>query len=193
MGWLIALGVIALLLTVPLGIGGTYSEAGYQLYARIGPVKLRLLPRQKKKKTDKPKTQKQSAPKEKKGGSLSEFYPVIRLVWDFLKKLRKKLRVNHLQLKITLAGGDPADLALNYGRAWTAVGNLMPLLERFLVIKKRDVQVLCDFAGDKTLILAGGDVTITVGRILHLSLWHGLPVLREFMKIINKSKGGATI
>ncbi len=193
MGWLIALGVIGLLLTVPLGIGGTYSEAGYQLYAKIGPVKLRLLPRKKKKTEKKKPQQKKSAPKEKKGGSLSDFYPVIRLVWDFLGKVRRKLRVNHLQLRITLAGGDPADLALNYGRAWTAVGNLMPRLERFLVIKKRDIEVLCDFAGDKTLILAGGDVTITVGRLLYLSLWHGLPVIREFMKIINKSKGGATI
>lgn len=191
MGWLIALGVIALLMVLPLGVGGTYSEGGYQLYAKIGPVKLRLLPRKKKEAVkQKPKTK--SAPKEKKGGSLSDFYPVVGLVWDFLGKVRRKLRVNHLQLKITLAGGDPADLALNYARAWAAVGNLMPRLEQFVVIKKRDIEVLCDFTADKTLVLAGGDVTITVGRLLYLSLWHGVPVVREFMKIINKSKGGAT-
>ena len=195
MGWLIALGVVVLLAVLPLGVGGQYSEKGYDLYAKIGPVKLKLLPREKQEKKPKPqKATKQTAPaKQKKGGSVTDFYPVVRLVLDFLGKVRRKLRVNNLQVKITLAGGDPADLAMNYGRAWAAVGNLMPQLERFLVIKKRNIELLCDFTEEKTRILAGGDVTITLGRLLYLSLRHGLPVLREYKKIINQSKGGATI
>ena len=42
-----------------------------------------------------------------------------------------------MRLKVVLAGGDPCDLSLNYGRAWIALGNIMPHLERYFVIKKR--------------------------------------------------------
>ena len=44
-----------------------------------------------------------------------------------------------------LGGGDPCDLAINYGKAWAALGNLWSRLEQFFVIKKRDVEIQCDF------------------------------------------------
>ena len=94
-------------------------------------------------------------------------------------------------MKLTLAGGDPCDLAVNYGRAWAALGNLLPLLEQVLVIKKRDLVVACDFTADKTFIYAHVDLTITLGRILSLGVLYGIRVLREFIKIMNKRKGGA--
>ena len=103
---------------------------------------------------------------------------------------RRKLRVDRLELKVILAGGDPCDLAINYGRAWTAVGNLFPQLERIFVIKKRDVEVACDFASQETKIFAHIDFTITVGRILSLSVWHGTRILYRFIKILNMRKGG---
>ena len=90
-----------------------------------------------------------------------------------------------------LAGDDPCDLAVNYGRAWAALGNLIPVLERFLVIKKRDMQVRCDFTADKTLIYARADLTITVGRLLAVVLRHGIRILSEFLKITKLRKGGA--
>ena len=67
------------------------------------------------------------------------------------------------------------------------VGNLMPHLERIFVIKKRDVQVQCDFASDITLITARVDLTITVGRLLALAACYGFRGLREFMKLMKKS------
>lgn len=60
---------------------------------------------------------------------------MVKVALNFLGDFRRKLRVNRLELKLILAGGDPCDLAVNYGRAWTAVGNLMPQLERLFVIK----------------------------------------------------------
>ena len=103
----------------------------------------------------------------------------------------RKLRVNVLKLKLILAGDDPCDLAVNYGRAWAALGNLVPQLERFFVIQKRDMQVECDFTADKTLIDAQLDLTITLGRLLGLGVRYGTRVLREFLKIVKLKKGGA--
>ena len=90
-----------------------------------------------------------------------------------------------------LAGDDPAALAQNYGRAWAALGNLFPLLENAFVIKKRNLEVECDFLADKTTIIVRADLSITVGRIILLLLIRGVPMLREFMKLLKLRKGGA--
>ena len=127
----------------------------------------------------------------KKGGSILDFLPLVQVALDFLGEFRRKLRVNRLELKLILAADDPCDLAVNYGRAWAAVGNLFPLLERAFVIKKRDVEVECDFTSEETLVIARLDLTITLGRLLSLAVRYGIRALREFLKIKNIRKGGA--
>ena len=111
---------------------------------------------------------------------------------EFLSDFKSKLRVNNLELKLILAGDDPCDLAVNYGRAWVALGNLVPVLERFFVIKKRDMEVECDFTAEKTLIFARMELTITFGRILKVGVYHGFRILCKFLTIMKSRKGGAT-
>ena len=207
MGWLIALGILVLLAITPVGVHARYNSDGILLRAIVGPVKITLLPRKKKEKkresTEKPvKPKKEKVPKQKKkpdkpadnqekGGSVTDFLPLLQLVFDFLGEFRRKLRVNRLELKLVLAGGDPCNLAVNYGKAWAAVGNLMPQLERFFVISKRDVEVECDFTAGQTLIIARLDLTITIGRLLSMAVRYGIRAVREYLKIINKRTGGA--
>ena len=76
-------------------------------------------------------------------------------------------------------------------RAWAALGNLWPRLEEFLVIKKRDVQIECDFMADTTVINARVDLTITLGRLLATVTVFAVRALKEFLKIKKKRKGGA--
>lgn len=198
MGWLIALGILILLFILPLGISGIYDSTGPLVRLIIGPVRLTLYPRKKRgKKAAAGQTEeKLSAESEnkqagKQGGSIKDFQPLLQFVLDLLTDFRSKLRVDRLEMKLILAGGDPCDLALNYGRAWAALGSLMPRLEELFVIKKRDLEVECDFTSDKTLICARLDLTITLGRILHLGVWYGFRLLREYLKIMNQRKGGA--
>jgi hypothetical protein len=66
----------------------------------------------------------------------------------------------------------------------------MPQLERFFVIKKRDVEVECDFTAAQTLIIARLQITITIGRILSMVVRYAIRALREYLKIENKRKGG---
>ena len=108
-----------------------------------------------------------------------------------LGAFRRKLRVNVLELKLIMAGNDPCDLAVNYGKAWAALGNLLPRLERVLVIKKRDLEVECDFTSNETLVTARLDLTITLGRLLALGVVYGIRALITFLKIKKKRKGGA--
>ena len=206
MGWLIVLGILVLLAITPVGVLTGYNSDGVQLRIVAGPVRITVLPAKKKDKKPKekrpkpkkekpPKSEKKSGKQEKqkkteKGGSVLDFLPLLQIVFDFLGEFRRKLRVDRLEMKLILGGGDPATLGINYGKAWAAVGNLMPQLERFFVIKKRDVEVECDFTAAQTLIIARLQITITIGRILSMVVRYAIRALLEYLKIENKRKGG---
>ena len=209
MGWGIFFVCLLVLAWIPLGIRVSYGEAGFEARVIAGPVKVTLFPRKNRKR--KPKTADSSektteettkAPSEKKrpktekdepgmqsGGSLERFVPWIRLGLDFLGALRRKIRLDNLYLHVVLAGDDPCDLAVNYGRAWAAVGDLLPKLERIFVIRKRDIQVDCDFAAEKITVAARGDMTMTLGRTLCLGTIYGIRALKIFLTM--KREGGA--
>ena len=200
-GWLIALGILVLLAVLPVGVCLIYNEDGLVLSLFLGAIKIKLFPKasKEKKKKEKPKKQKKAKPaskpqsvkKERSGGKITDFLPLLDIGLKFLGSFRRKLRVKRLELNYVMAGGDPCDLALNYGKAWTAVGNIMPLLERIFVIKKRNIQVQCDFAEVAARISARLEITITIGRVVGIAVKYGVKALREFLKIKNKNKGGA--
>ena len=110
---------------------------------------------------------------------------------DLLNDFRRKLRLDDLYLRLILASSDPCDLAINYGKTWAAVGNFLPVLEQIFVIKKRDVEVECDFTASETKVIARLDMTITLGRLLALVAVYGFRALKEYLAIRNKRKGGA--
>lgn len=209
MAWLIVLAVIVLLAILPLGASAIYDREGAEVRIIAGLIRFQIFPKKKKASPKKEKTQKpekknakekikSQSPvmdentENKQGGSIRDFLPLVRVGLDMLNDLRRKLRVKRLEVNLVMAGDDPCDLAVNYGRAWAAIGNLMPQLERFLVIKKRDVQVNCDFTKNETTVYARLDITITLGRLISLAVRYGYRVLREYLKIKKLRKGGAT-
>lgn len=212
MGWGIFFACLIVLALLPLGIRGSYDQTGFTVRVIAGPVKITFFPRKNRKRKQKTgdsseKTTQETtkSPSEKKrpktetiekdepgmqsGGSLERFVPWIRLGLDFLGALRRKIRLDHLYLHVVLAGDDPCDLAVNYGRAWAAVGDLLPKLERIFVIRKRDIQVGCDFAAEKITVAARGDMTMTLGRTLCLGTIYGIRALKIFLTM--KREGGA--
>ncbi len=209
MGWLITLGILFLIAITPVGVRFRYNSEGTFLAVLIGPFRLTVLPAKKKKpkkekkQEKKTETRKEAGPKtdpppepappqkKEKGGSLLDFLPLVKVALNFLGDFRRKLRINHLELKLIMAGDDPCDLATNYGKAWAALGNLLPQLERAFVIKKRDIEIECDFFADQMLVIAGLDITITIGRMLSLLVVYAYRGIREYLKINKKRKGGA--
>ena len=216
MGWLITLGILILLGILPLGVSAIFDEDGPRVRIVAGPLKIQVfpLPQKKKKpaKEKKPKPSEDTSSKQKKqppktkanppsnqtkkekkksGGPITDFLSLVGVVLKFLDGFRRKLRVNVLELKLIMAADDPCDLAVNYGRAWAAVGNLMPRLERVFVIQKRNIDVECDFTADKTRVLARLDLTITLGRMLGLVFALIGRAGVELIKIVLKRKGGA--
>lgn len=197
MGWLITLTALCGLAFLPLGFRAVYRESKPGVWLLIGPLKFLVYPGKPKQKKTKEKISKtspdNSGTASNKGGTIDGFRPVIRTIFEFLEHFRRKIRINDLQLKVILAGDDPSTLAVNYGKAWAALGNLMPQLERFFVIKKRNLEVECDFTSEKTLIYASADVTITVARAVHLLSRYGIRVLKHLLNLKKLRKGGAKL
>ncbi len=215
MGWFITFVILFLLAILPLGASVIYDEDGVVVRVVAGPLKIKVFPLKKKPKKDKtkkekkpkkqkkaaeqsaestaPAEQKKPAPKQKKGGSLLDFLPLVKIALELLNDFRRKLRVDHLKLHLTMAADDPCDLAINYGRMNASMAGLITQLEKIFVIKKRDVHIDCDFAASQTVILARLDLTITLGRILYIAVYHGVRALMTFLKIQKQQEGGADL
>lgn len=213
--WWIALAAVVALGAIPVGLYFAYDADGFRGRLILGPIRYTLFPQRKKEKETPESEQKaqnkaESRPtpekpapkppqppkpnpeeKTKRGGSYRDFLPLIRVGLDFLGDMRRKIRVKRLRLHLVLAGDDPCDLAVNYGRALAAVKGLTAQLERVFVIQSRDVNVECDFAADQTRITAEIDVRITLGRLLALTAVYGVRGLKEYWNLKKKRKGGA--
>lgn len=194
---LVILAVLVLIGCIPVGVDARYGADGVFLAAKIGPFRLQLLPQKPKKKKKKPAKKQQPAakpagkkPAEKKknpllSGGADGLMQLLTLALDTLGDLRRKLRVNELTLHVTVpCSDDPAKAAMNYGRAWAAIGALTPAMERLFVIKKRDIRPELDYNETQMKADAHLVTTITIGRSLVLALRAGV----GFLKILNERK-----
>lgn len=200
---LLVLAVLVLIGCIPVGVDAAYRPEGLFVAAKLGPFRLQILP-QKPKKPKKPKktpeSAKTAAPTAEKSaaaapdapkkslslpGGMDGILRIAQLAVDVLGDLRRKLRVDELTVRVTI-GGDPADAALAYGRAWALTGALTPLLERIFVIKKRDIQPVLDYNEDKMSVSARLVLTITIGRALALALRAGV----GFLRLLHETKKG---
>lgn len=195
--WMTLLAIFAALVLIgciPVGVDARYNAEGVFLAAKLGPIRLQLLPqKQKKKKKQQKKPEKapeKAASQEKKpnpilSGGVDGILQLLDIVLDTLGALRRKLRVNELTLYVHIGGSDdPAKAAMGYGRAWAAIGAITPSLERLFVIKKRDIRPALDYTISNTQVDAHLVTTITIGRSLALALRAGI----RFLKILNERK-----
>ncbi len=218
--WWILLGILVLLFLLPLGVRVLYDSGGARVLVLVGPFSITVFPTKRKEKKPEPekthetetppeparqeKTPLPEAPKppakpappeprkEPAGGSLTDFLPLVELALKMVGDLFCKTQhIDVLYLKLTLAGDDPADLGINYGKAWAALGVLWPRIDDLLTVKKRDIQIGCDFEGSETLVNARVDLTVTLARIFGLLLGYGARMGWRFFRIMMKRKKAA--
>lgn len=178
MWWIIPVAIVAVitgLAFLPVGLRAVYDTDGLTVKLLVGviPYKLNLteINERKYERRMKLKQKMEENPDYepriiRPNGTLREFFPLLDLYLQLLFNEKYKLRVKLLELKLIMANDDPFDLAMNYGKAWTIINSLMPQLERFLNIKKRRLDVSCDFLAEETMIYARADLLIPLARLI---------------------------
>lgn len=196
MGWLIAAVLLLAILLLPISIRLAYGAAGARVLLGIGPIRIPVFPKNNTRKKERNKSGKSPSktPSKKtvdQGGKLSDFLPLLETILELAAELHRRLVVADLCLRIRMAGDDPCDLGIQYGRAWAALGSLIPHLERLFTIKKREIDISCDYTSGQSSVLAHAILRISIGRLLWIAIFHGRHVLKQYFKIYNQRKGGS--
>jgi len=196
MVWIAIVILLVLLAIMPIKLMIGYAMQGVSLKLGIGFLTFSILPRrrqEKKKakseaKSDKPMaTDGKKTEKSSKTG-FKEYLPLLRIVLDLLTRLRSKLVMKRLDLSLILAGDDPCDLAVLYGRTQGVVAVLLSQIENAFHIQKRNVRIACDFTANKTLVECFADISISFGKLLYLAVKYGLMILKEYLAILKNKK-----
>ena len=183
--WIIL--AVALVLTVlnllPVGVDAAYADDVFSLAARIGPFRLRLLPKppdQKPKKKKPPKSKKEKPKKQSAPPDIRTILALAKLGLQALDRFQR-LRVQLLRLVFVSGASDPYDTALAFGYVNAALGALTPLAERALRIDERDIQTGVDFQAERPRIDARIVCTIRIGQIVIIALAFGAGFLKQKM------------
>lgn len=163
--WILAvlLAALLVLLLLPASVRFTYDRGALTLGVRFGPVKRQLFPKpeapekqekpkkEKPAKKEKPKKEKPKKPKAKINMeqilySLETLPPILGRA---LKRTGKRIRVRPLKVYLLVAGGDPADTAVLYGKLEAALAAGVPLLERVVHTEDEDIRLFVDFQEER--------------------------------------------
>lgn len=178
MWWIVLLVIILVLVCIaflPVGLRAIYDKDGLtvKLMVSIFPFKLNLTEINEKSFERRKKTrQRMEADPSyqprilRPDGSLREFVPLLDLYLQLLFNPKYKLSIRCLELRLVMADDDPFDLAMNYGRAQTIINGLLPQLERIFNIKKRKLDITCDFLAEETMIYARADLILPLARLI---------------------------
>ena len=176
---LIVLLVLFLLGQIRIGAQVEYCEKGLSVRIRAGAIMIPVFPLKEKKEKKTPKPAKPAAPepKGKKGGLLKLAMKFIPLVLDTVKKFRRKLRVDRLDMNLVVCAPDPADAALRYGQANALLGCLWQPITQAFHVKDGHAHVAVDFDARTPTIYILAFMSLTIAQTLGLAVVFGAKAL----------------
>lgn len=192
------LALIVILLLIPAGARVAYEGGKISLLVCYGPVKLQILPKRESAGEKKKESKKRNEPseedkdasgeeKEKKKFSVNLdqiLYSLEKLppiLGRALKGVGRSIRLNPLKVHILVAGVDPADTALLYGKLEGALTVGVPALERLARVKHQDVRLFVDFREERPDVIADVGIFARPGALVLVALRAGVGALRWFL------------
>lgn len=165
--------ILVLISLIRIGVQVVYVPSGLTLRLKLGPVRLKLLPRTGKKqpKKEKKRARRASAPEKSRGDMLSQVRRVLPLVTEGAGRLKRKVRLDRIYLDVTAAASDPASAALEFGGVNAVVGMIWPLVEQNFNVRDRRIRTRVDFTTGRPSVNLDAAATLTVGQALALALW----------------------
>lgn len=189
---LVVLAVLWLISLIRVGARVRYGEDGLFAFVLAGPLKIKLLPAKPKK--EKPKKEKKpekkpaqgekhkKEPQEGRPGTLSRLLQLLPVVGQACGALKRKTRIDDLELRLIWGGSDPAAVALGYGQANAALGMIWPLLDNNFKVKRHEFQIDMDYGRTQPMVELQAAVTFTIGQIVTLGVHYGVKALFTWMK-----------
>ena len=176
--------LIVLLLQIPVEVRFRYNQGDFALDLQYGPVKLQLFPGKPENADGKPSEKPQKRGKKKKKKEKPQkpkakinreqiFYAVEKLPPIFGRALRRtggSIRVQPLKVYLLVAGYDPADTAVLYGRLEAALAAGLPLLRRVIRIKEEDIRLYVDFTEREMDCIAEVGVALRPWRLVTMGV-----------------------
>ena len=99
-----------------------------------------------------------------------------------------RLRVDQLELKLTIGAADPGDAAIRYGQANALLGSIwQPLTEAFHVEEGR-ARVEVDFTAAAPVLTGQVSLSLKLYQLLWLGLHFGLRALSTYVNHRNRHK-----
>ncbi|MBR2895007.1 MAG: DUF2953 domain-containing protein [Oscillospiraceae bacterium] len=65
------------------------------------------------------------------------------------KRVGKRIKISPLQIYILVAGTDPADTAILYGKLESAMAAILPVMHQTVQIEDQDIQLFPDFCAEE--------------------------------------------
>ena len=115
--------------------------------------------------------------KKKKGGLLQLALDFIPLVLDTVKRFRRKLKVDKLDMELVVCAPDPADTAVRYGQANALLGTLWQPITQAFHVKDGHAHVGVNFEEGKTTLYLLASMSLTIAQTLGLALAFGVKAL----------------
>ena len=182
--------LLVLFLISMVRVGGVleYAAQGFSVRMRLGKLYFTVFPMKKRDKKPKPprvKKQRAEIPKAeptKTGGTLELVKEFIPLAAEAAGRFKRKIRIDQLDLELTLAASDPATAAMAFGGANAALGMMLPLLENNFNIKRRSVRTAVDFDRTSPVVYLKAAFSLTIGQGVVLAVRLGSQALRILLK-----------
>lgn len=192
---LIILFVLWLISLIRVGGRVRYGKAGLFVTALAGPIKIQLFPfKPKKEKKPKQESKKKSknvsekSPKKEKPapegqpGTLSRLMKLLPVAAQFCGSLKRKIRIDDLDLELVWGGSDPAAIALGYGQANAVLGMLWPIFDHNFKVKRHSFQIGMDYGAAQPTVELQAAVTLTIGQGVALTVRYGVKALVTWIK-----------
>ena len=192
--------LLGIVLFTPAGVRLSYESGALRVAVRFGSVRVDVYPPKKKQPEKEPKAKKEkvkaaepAAEKTKTPVNREQIFYSLEvlppILGKALRRVGKSLRFDPLKIYLLVAGRDPADTAVLYGRLEAVLAAGLPVFHRLSHIKNQDIRLFLDFSREEMDCIADVGVSLRLWDVLVMLVCAGFGALRwykGFRKLADK-------